>query len=72
MTVQDIQLAITDIKKWNKENTYHKRPDTYVGSVEHNSSIVPVFVDDKMKRQLKFLTIIEYVPLNLSYLMKFL
>ena len=63
MTAQDIQDANRYQKMEQREHVY-KRPDTYVGSVEHNTSIVPIFVDaanETAKEQIRP-TKIEYVP----------
>jgi len=63
MSSQDIQDANRYQKMEQREHVY-KRPDTYVGSVEHNTSIVPVFVDktgENTKDQIRP-TKIEYVP----------
>ena len=45
MSTQDIQDANRYQKMEQREHVY-KRPDTYVGSIEHNTSIVPVFIDN--------------------------
>ena len=44
MSSQDIQDANRYQKMEQREHVY-KRPDTYVGSIEHNTDVVPVFVD---------------------------
>ena len=63
LSSQDIQDANRYQKMEQREHVY-KRPDTYVGSVEHNTSIVPIFVDktdENTKDQIRP-TKIEYVP----------
>ena len=63
MSLQDIQDTKRYQKMEQREHVY-KRPDTYVGSVEHNTSIVPIFVDktdENTKDQIRP-TKIEYVP----------
>jgi DNA topoisomerase-2 len=63
MSSQDIKDANRYQKMEQREHVY-KRPDTYVGSVEHNTSIVPIFVDktnENTKDQIRP-TKIEYVP----------
>jgi DNA topoisomerase-2 len=63
MSAQDIEDANRYQKMEQREHVY-KRPDTYVGSVEHNSSTVPIYTDgvgENVKDSIR-LTKIEYVP----------
>lgn len=63
MSSQDIKDANRYQKMEQREHVY-KRPDTYVGSVEHNTNIVPIFVNktgENTKDQIRP-SKIEYVP----------
>ena len=44
ITSQDAEDANKYQKMDQREHVY-KRPDTYVGSVEHNTSVVPIFIN---------------------------
>ena len=63
ITSQDMKDANKYSKMDQREHVLH-RPDTYVGSIEHNISNVPIFIDgnEPDSKDTIRLTKIEYVP----------